>query len=52
MKSEPLKHILLSALGIFLTYWTQTNSPKDFGKVIGNAVSGSYTPGNIIYTLK
>lgn len=43
MKPGLIRGIVLIALGIFLIYWAQTHSPKDFGQVIGNAVSGSYT---------
>lgn len=38
-----LKGILLVAVGIFLIYWAQTHSPKNFGQVIGNSLKGSYS---------
>jgi hypothetical protein len=43
MKSGMIRGLVLIAVGTFLIYWAQTHSPKDFGKVIGNAVSGSYS---------
>ncbi|MFY0607336.1 MAG: hypothetical protein JXR10_11500 [Cyclobacteriaceae bacterium] len=43
MKSGMIRGLAMLAVGIFMIYWAQTHSPKDFGKVIGNAVSGSYT---------
>ena len=43
MKPGMIRGLLFIAIGAFLIYWAQTHSPQDFGKVIGNAVSGSYT---------
>ena len=43
MKPGMIRGIIFIAIGAFLIYWAQTHSPQDFGKVIGNAVSGSYT---------
>ena len=43
MKSTLWRGLLLLAIGIFLIYWAQSHSPKDFGNVLGNAISGSYT---------
>ena len=43
MKPGMFIGLLFVAIGAFLIYWAQTHSPQDLGKVIGNAVSGSYT---------
>ena len=43
MKSGMVRGVVMIAAGIFLVYWAQSHSPKDFGQVIGNAVSGGYT---------
>ena len=43
MKAGMIPGILMIALGIFLIYWAETHSPKDFGQVISNTFSGSYT---------
>lgn len=43
MKGGMIRGVVMIAVGIFLIYWAQSHSPKDFGRVIGNAVSGGYT---------
>ncbi len=43
MKSGMIRGLVMLAVGIFMIYWAQTHSPNNLGKVIGNAVSGSYS---------
>lgn len=49
------KHIqigaILIALGAFFIYWAETHSPKQLGKILGNAMSGSYTMSETSYYL-
>lgn len=41
--------LIFVAIGAFFIYWAQTHSPKNLGKVIGNAFSGSYTMSETSY---
>ena len=41
--SRLLQGILMIAIGIFFIYWAESHSPKKFGQIIGNQISGSYT---------
>lgn len=43
MKSGLLTGIIMLAAGIFLVYWAEAHSPKNFGKILENTFSGSYT---------
>jgi hypothetical protein len=45
MKNKSLfRGILLLIIGAFIIYWAQAHSPNaDFGKLISNELSGSYT---------
>lgn len=44
MKKEKLIGIIITLVGIFMIYWTQSHSPNaKLGKIIGNQLSGSYT---------
>jgi hypothetical protein len=47
------KHVQIGAaligLGVFFIYWAQMHSPKQMGKMLGNAMSGSYTMSETSY---
>lgn len=43
MKPGMIRGIVMILAGIFLIYWAEAHSPKNFGRVLGNAFSGSYT---------
>ncbi|MEQ9303750.1 MAG: hypothetical protein RJQ14_07525 [Marinoscillum sp.] len=49
MKNGMIRGVAITAVGIFLVYWAQSHSPKDFGQVVGNAVSGGYTMSETWY---
>ncbi|MEO9964477.1 MAG: hypothetical protein ABJF11_01740 [Reichenbachiella sp.] len=49
MKKNQSIGIILLGIGVFFIYWAQTHSPKNLGKVIGNAFSGSYTMSEFSY---
>lgn len=51
MKNQELiKGIILFVVGAFIIYWAQAHSPNaDFGKMLSNELSGSYTMGKTWY---
>lgn len=43
MKTGMIRGIVMILVGLFLIYWAESHSPKDFGTVLSNTFSDSYT---------